>query len=184
MIFVLTGEGKGKTTCAIGMGIRAKGAGKKVLMVRFLKPKSGSSEDKVIDNIKNFHLKSFGRKGFFLPPSILKENPSLEEKGVKALGREDIELAQKAFNLTQRKAQSGKYQLVILDEVCVSLKFNLLKLEEVINFLEKYGKKLDLVLTGRECPSKIKTRADLITNFKEEKHYYKKRQQAKRGIEF
>ena len=107
MIYVLTGNGKGKTTSGIGMGIRAVGAGKKVLMVQFLKTKSLTSESKVIEKIKNFEIKSFGREGFFLPRKKLKRKPKprlwkvvLKKKGyafefIQLLPRSRIQLCEK-----------------------------------------------------------------------------------------
>ena len=164
MLYIFTGNGKGKTTAAVGMGIRAVGAGQKVLMVQFLKTGS-SSENKVIKKIENFEVRSFGRPGF---------GP---------LSKKDSELAEKGFNFAKKAAESQKYHLLILDEVNVALKFKLLKIKEVLSFLEKYGKKLDIVLTGRYCPKEIIKIADLVTNFQEIKHYYKKGIKARRGIE-
>ena len=165
MIYVFTGNGKGKTTCGVGLGIRAAGAGQKVLMVQFLKTGT-SSEIKVIKKIKIFEVRSFGRPGF---------GP---------LSKEDSELAKKGFNFAKKAAESKKYHLLILDEINVILKFKLLKIKEILDFLEKYAKKLDIVLTGRYCPKEIIKIADLVTEFKEIKHYYKKGIKAKKGREY
>jgi len=162
MIYVLTGNGKGKTTSAIGMGIRAAGAGKKVLMVQFLKD-GASSEVKVIEKIENFELKSFGRPGF---------GP---------YSKRDYELVKGGFLFAKK---SKKYNLLILDEINVVLGFKLLGVREIIAFLNDYGKKLDVVLTGRYCPKEIIKIADLVTEFKEVKHYFKKKVKARRGFEY
>lgn len=148
MIFVFTGNGKGKTTSAIGMGIRAVGAAKKVLMVQFLKT-GGSSEIKIIKKIKNFDIQQAS-------PNFLKK----KEAGIK------------------------KHDLIILDEINVALKFGLVDIKGVLAFLKKYGKKKNVVLTGRWCPKEIVKMADLATELKEIKHYYKKGVKAKKGIEF
>lgn len=186
MIYILTGNGKGKTTSAIGMGIRAAGAGKKVFAIRFLKPEGSSSEDKIIKKIANFNLKSFGRPGFFLPSSELKKTPALKKQGVKPLDKIDAKLAEQGFSLAKKKAKLGTCQFLILDEICVALKFRLLDQEKVLDFLKRYRENLDfdLVLTGRDCPAKIIKEADLVTRLKEEKHYYKKGYQPRKGIEF
>jgi len=165
MIFVLTGNGKGKTTSAVGMGVRAAGAGQKVLMVQFLKTGT-SSEINVIKKVRGFTIKSFGRSGF---------GPCSEK---------DYQLAKSGFLFAKKSADSEKYNLLILDEINLALDFKLLNLEEVIDFLKEYGRKLDVVLTGRYCPKEIMKIADLVTEFKEIKHYFKKRVKARKGIEY
>lgn len=171
MIFVFTGNGKGKTTAAIGMGLRASGARKKVLMVQFLKDGS-SSEIDAIKKIKNFQTKSFGRSGF---------GPYSEK---------DSRLAQLAFAFAKsaqdRSASGGKAKncdLLILDEINTALRWRLLDPKEVIEFLKRCAKKLDVVLTGRYCPKEIIGMADLVTEFKEVKHYFHKDVKARKGIE-
>ncbi|RLC34643.1 MAG: cob(I)yrinic acid a,c-diamide adenosyltransferase [Candidatus Nealsonbacteria bacterium] len=147
MIYVFTGNGKGKTSAAIGMAVRAVGAGEKVLMVQFLKD-GKSSEIKAIKKIKNFDIRQ-----------------------------------EKDLNFLEKTAKR-KYNLVILDEVNVAMKFGLLGVKEVSDILKQYRKKPDLVLTGRWCPKEIIKMADLVTELKEIKHYYKKGVKAKRGREY
>ena len=183
MIYVLTGNGQGKTTSGIGMGIRAVGAGKKVLMVQFLKVKSLSSENKIIEKIENFEIESFGRKGFFLPRKELERKPELKKIGVRALSKKDFQLAKRGFALVKKAAESKKYQLLILDEICIAIYFGLIDKKDILNFLKKFSKKtrsenteeLDIVLTGRYCPKEIIKIADLVTEMKEIKHYYKRK---------
>jgi cob(I)alamin adenosyltransferase len=185
MIFILTGNGKGKTTSAIGMGIRAVGAGGKVLMIQFLKP--GSSESKVIKKIKNFKIKSFGQRWFVLPKAELEKKPELKKTfGVRPIGKNDIQLAKEAFSLAERAARANIYNVIILDEICVVLKYKLLSQNRVFNFLKKYGNNIDIVLTGRYCPKEIIEAADLVSEIREIKHHYKKvkGQKAKKGIEY
>ena len=184
MIYILTGNGKGKTTSAIGMGIRAVGAKKKVLMISFLKAKNLSSENKIIKKIKNFDLETFGREGFFVPKNYLKVHPKLKKMGVNIATREDIALIKKGFNLAKKVVMSKKYDILILDEICVVLKFGFINEKIFLDFLKKYGQKLDIVLTGRNCPKKIIRIADLVTDLQEIKHYYQKGVKARRGIEF
>lgn len=147
MIYVLTGNGKGKTTSAIGMAIRAVGVGEHVLMIQFLKTGT-SSEVKVIKKIRNFDIRQ-----------------------------------EKDLNFFKKAIKIGKYNLIILDEINVAMKFGLLGVKEVSDVLKKYRQKPDLVLTGRYCPKEIIKIADLATEFKEIKHYYKKGVKAKIGRE-
>lgn len=165
MIYVLTGNGKGKTTSALGMGLRAAGAGKKVIMMQFLKD-SSSSEIKAVKKIGNFQIKSFGRPGFG------------------HYSAEDSRLVKSGFLLAKKSAESQKYSLLIMDEINIVLHFELIGIAEVIEFLMDYGKKMDIVLTGRYCPKEIIKMADLVTEFKEVKHHFKKGVIARRGIEY
>lgn len=182
MIFVLTGNGKGKTTAAIGMGIRAVGAGEKVLIVQFLK--SFSSESRIIKKIENFDLKIFGKRGFFVPKEYLKKHPQLKKFGVKIATKEVIDLIKKGFDFVKKSAISKKYHLLILDEICIVLRFRFIQEKEMVDFLKKYGKGLDIVLTGRNCPKKIIEISDLVTEMKEAKHYYHQGIKARKGIEY
>lgn len=187
MIYIFTGNGKGKTTAAVGMGIRAVGAGKKVLMVQFMKPDGGSSEIGVVNKIKNFEVKSFGRKGFYLPESEIKKNPDLKKWGVKPLGEKDIELAEKGILFAENKIKENngkKVDLLILDEINLVLNYKLLSRKKVVSFLKKWSKKIDIVLTGRYCPREILADGDLVTEMREIKHYYQQKKGAKKGIEF
>lgn len=176
MLFILTGQGKGKTTCAIGMGLRAAGAGRKVLMVQFLK--SGrTSENKVLEKIDGFDVKSFGSD-----VCISKENVS--ERNVK--------LAQVGFEFAKKSLLDKQCDFLILDEICVAMHFGLLGKKDVLDFLSlslrgaerRRSNPVDIVLTGRYCPQEILKIADLVTEFKEIKHYFQKGAKARRGIEF
>ncbi len=163
MIFILTGNGKGKTTSAVGMGVRASGAGKTVLMIQFLKDGS-SSENKAVAKIKNFKTKAFGRKGFA---------PYNEKDSV---------LAQKGLDFLRKEIKN--FQMLILDEINVALDKEIVGISEIMPILEKYGKVKDLILTGRNAPAVILKKADLITEFKEVRHYFKKGIKARKGIEY
>lgn len=147
MLFILTGDGKGKTTSAVGMGVRAAGAGLRVFMAQFLKT-GKSSEIKTIKQIRNFDIQQTGR------------------------------------NFFKKEVKIEKYDLLILDEINVALKFGLINLEELLTFLKKYNKKKYIILTGRWCPKEIMKIADMVTEFKEIKHYFKKGVKAKKGIEY
>jgi cob(I)alamin adenosyltransferase len=169
MIFVLTGEGKGKTTSAIGMGIRAAGAGKRVLMVQFLK--FPTSEAKVLSNLKNFFLKTFGEEGFLVPEETLEKE-------------KDRELAKEGFALAREWAEEGKCDFLILDELTWAINLSLLDKKDVLNFLKEFAGKIDIVITGRNCPEEILQIADLITEMKMIRHPYEKGIGPREGIEF
>ncbi len=168
MLQVYTGNGKGKTTAALGLGLRVVGAGKKVLLVQFLKDGS-SSELKVIRRIRNFEVRVFGRKGF-----ISKNN----------LTQKDFDLANQGFNFAQKAVQGKKYNLIILDEINVVVSLGLLKVEDLISLIKKTPLRTELILTGRQASKKIIQLADLVSEVKEVKHYFKKGIKARKGIEF
>ena len=168
MIHIYTGNGKGKTTAALGLALRAVGTGKKILLIQFLKDGS-SSELKAIRKIKNFEVKVFGKKGF-----ISKNN----------LTKKDFNLAQQGFNFAQKAIESKKYDLIILDEINLVVNFGLIKTEDLIKLIKKTSSKTELILTGRYASKKLIRLADLVTEMKETKHYFKKAFKARKGIEF
>lgn len=168
MIQIYTGSGKGKTTAALGLGLRAVGAGKKVLLIQFLKD-GKSSEIKIIEGIKNFGVKAFGRKGFVSKNNLLKE---------------DFNLASQGFNFAQEAVGSKKYDLIILDEINMANYFDLIKTEDLIDLIKKTPSKTELILTGRKANKKIVELADLVTEMKEIKHYYLNNIKPRKGIEF
>lgn len=168
MLQIYTGKGKGKTTAAIGLALRALGAGKKVLFVQFLKA-GKSSELKALQKFRNFHTQSFGR-------NVLLTRKNVSEK--------DEKLAVQGLWFAAREMHSGKYDLVVLDEINVAVQFRLLSLEELLELIKRRPKKVELVLTGRYAPKKLLQKADLATEMKEVKHYFRKGQQARKGIEF
>lgn len=182
MIFVLTGKGKGKTTSAIGMGIRALGAGKRVLMVQFLK--IPTSEAKVLSQLENFTLRIFGEKGFPVPKEVLEGNPKLFEEGGREIVEEDRELAKQGWELAKRYVEEERCDFLILDELTHAVNFGLLEKEEVFSFLEKFKDKLDIVITGRDCPKEILDMADLITEMQAIRHPYQHGAPPRKGIEY
>lgn len=183
MIYIFTGNGKGKTTAAIGTGIRAVGTGLKVLMIKFMKEKGVSSEDNILDKIQNFDLYTFGRKGFYLPKEMLEKNPKLK-KHFKPFEDIDYEFAEKGFNFVKEKVKSKAYDLYILDEICVALNFKLINEETVKKFFLENKENNDFILTGRNCPENIINIADLVTEMKEIKHPFEKGMKAKKGIDY
>ncbi len=167
-IHVYTGNGKGKTTSAIGLGIRAAGAGLKVHMLQFMKGRR-YSELNTLDNLKNFTYSQHGRDEF-----VNKKNPE----------KIDIDMAQEGFKHAKKLIKSNKYDMIILDEINVAVDFNLIALEDVLKLIKEKPEKLELVLTGRYANPKIIKIADYVTEMLEIKHPYQKGVQARKGFDF
>ncbi len=161
------GEGKGKTTCAVGLAIRALGAGLKVAFLQFFKPET-SSEVKILKSFapnllyKNFHITGF-----------VKGKPS---ERLKAKIREGYEFFKKLL-------LEGTFQLIVLDEFVYALKWNIIELNDFINLLQNRPQGVEIVITGREAPTELIDLADLVTEMRKIKHYYDKGVQARWGIE-
>lgn len=184
MIYVFTGNGKGKTTAAIGTGIRALGAGFRVLMVQFMKVKEISSEYNILSKLENFRLESFGRKGFYLPKEELEKNPQLKEKGFKPFSEIDYKMAEEGLEFIVNSIKDELYDLYIIDEICVALHYKLLDENRVKKLLIENRDKCDFILTGRYCPKWIIEIADLVTDMREIKHPFEKGIPAKKGLDY
>jgi cob(I)alamin adenosyltransferase len=168
LIHIYTGPGKGKTTAALGLGLRAVGAGYKVHVVQFMKGRRYSEIDS-IEKLPNFTISQHGRDEF-----VSKENPE----------KIDIDLAQKGFSYAKEIVKSGKYDLIILDEINVAIDFNLISLEDVLKLINEKPKKLELVLTGRYADPELIQIADVVTEMLEIKHPYQQGIMARKGIDF
>jgi len=168
MIHVYTGEGKGKTTAALGLALRALGQGKRVCLIQFMK-KGDFGEIKAFKKYKKITVKQFGRRSFV---------------NLKKPGLEDRQAAQKGIAYAKKAIKARKYKLVILDEINVAVKFNLLPLAKVLSLLKKVPLSTEIVLTGRFAHAKILKRADLVTEMKARKHYFNKGIRARKGIEY
>ena len=167
MIQVYTGNGKGKTTAALGLALRASGAGLKVYICQFLIGKS-YCELASLKKFKNIKVEQFGSTCF------LRRSPQ----------KKDIELAQAGFKAARKAIQAKCYSLVVLDEINVALKLKLIELEDVLRLIKGTPKEVELVLTGRSaCPEILKI-ADLVSEIRERKHYYRKGVRGRKGIEF
>jgi len=166
---VYTGDGKGKTSAAFGLALRAVGRGLKVYVIQFIKGGFDYGELYAVKNLPNLELKAFGHGKFItqVPPD-----------------EEDVELAKEAFTLAKQVVKSGKYDVIILDEINVAIHLGLLDLNEVIELIKNKPKGVELVLTGRHARSEIIENADLVTEMKEIKHPYKKGVKPRKGIEY
>ncbi|MBW2617746.1 MAG: cob(I)yrinic acid a,c-diamide adenosyltransferase [Deltaproteobacteria bacterium] len=170
LIQVYTGGGKGKTTCALGLALRAVGRGLRVEIIQFMKAPQSSGEHFAAPKLApNLEIIPTGRKGF-----ILKKDPDPE----------DVRLAQAGLETAAKALEGSGVDLLILDEVNVALSVGLLKLDEVAALLDKRPSAVELVLTGRDAPAEIIERADLVTEMVQVKHPYQKGVGAREGIEF
>ena len=166
-VHVYTGNGKGKTTAALGLSLRAVCAGKKVFFGQFVKGMT-YSELKAVDFLPNFVMEQFGRASF------IHGKPD----------EEDIKAAKKGLEKLKKVLTEGNYDLVVMDEVNIALYFKLLTPSEVVEAVNNRAEHVEVVLTGRYAPEEIIELADLVTEMKEIKHYYQKGINARKGIEF
>lgn len=167
MIQIYTGHGKGKTTAAIGAAIRASGAGMNVFIAQFVKGMH-YSELEVLKNIPSITLEQFGRDCF------------IEKEPTQA----DIDAAQMGWKKVKVLFQEEKYQMLILDELCIALYYKLIDINEVIEQLKNADEKKEIIITGRNAPDALVELADLVTKMREIKHYYNNGTQARKGIEY
>jgi len=168
LIQVYFGNGKGKTTAALGLALRAAGRGKEVLIIQFMK-KWDYGELHSIQLIPQITIKTFGTKDF------------VHKGKAKEI---DYQEAKKAFIEGVQAANSGQYDMIIFDELNVAIYFELLELQEVVDFLEEKPEEVEIIITGRNTPKEIIDKADLVTEMCEIKHPYQKGIQARIGIEY
>ena len=164
---VYTGEGKGKTTAALGLSLRSAGAGLKVFIAQFVK---GMEYSELIA-LKRFNdlicIKQYGRDCFIFGRPAEK----------------DIEAAQHGLREVGSVIRSGAYQVVVLDEVTIATFYKLISVEDVIELIDTKPEHVEIVITGRYAHEKIIERADLVTEMLEIKHYFQKGVAARNGIE-
>ena len=169
LVQVYTGDGKGKTSAAFGLALRAVGRGLKVYVIQFIKGGFDYGELYAIEPFSNFKLKAFGRGKFVtdVPPT-----------------EDDFKLAKEAIELAKKVVSGGEYDVVVLDEINVALHLKLVEIEEVADLIRRKPKHVELILTGRYAPSEIVESADLVTEMKEVKHPYTKGITPRKGIDY
>lgn len=166
---VYTGNGKGKTTAAIGQAVRAAGFGLKTFIAQFMK-EFPYNELKSLNLLNEWiTIEQFAGDDFVYKKELPPES--------------EIKKAVDGLNLAKEKMLSGEYDLIILDEALVSIYFKLLTTEQIIEFIYDKPLKVELILTGRYCPAEIIEKADLVTEMTELKHYYQQGVLSRRGIE-
>jgi cob(I)alamin adenosyltransferase len=166
-IQVYTGEGKGKTTAALGLALRAAGAGLRVFIAQFIKKKI-CSEHKAFERFGDLVTISQFGTGFI--------------RGQRR-SESEVSSAQRGLTEVTRLIASGEYDIVILDEINVAMQTGLISIGSVLKLLDEKPSQVEIVLTGRHADKRIIRRADLVTEMKEIKHYMKKGVNARKGIE-
>ena len=170
LVLINTGPGKGKTTAAFGVALRALGQGYRVLILQFMKGRANIGEIKALTHIDlPLEIKQYGRAVFFKS---------------RACEPIDIYLATKGLAEFCEAMANGRYDLIILDEIIVAIDFGLLNLEDVKNAIAQKPPELHLILTGRNAPGELIEIADLVTEMQAIKHPFSQGVNAQKGIEY
>jgi len=165
---VYTGDGKGKTTAAFGLALRAVGHGWRVLVIQFMKGDPSYGEVQAARQLPGLEVKQFG-----LPTFVERGNPKPE----------DIALARQGMAAADQALRSGKYQLVILDEINVAVDYGLVRLEDLVALIERCPREVELVLTGRSAKRPVIERADLVSEVRNVKHPFDRGVVSRVGID-
>jgi cob(I)alamin adenosyltransferase len=169
IVITFTGNGKGKTTAALGVSLRAAGHGMKTLMIQFIKEKGKSGEQNICPSfLQSVEIYPFGI-GFIFRG----DDP-----------RPHMEIAEQAWIFMEERLKQKKYQLLVLDEIAVVLNLGLLPLEKITNFLRKRDDELHVILTGRDMPAEIERMSDIVTEMREVKHHFRDGTPATKGLDF
>ncbi len=169
LVQIYTGDGKGKTTAALGLALRAAGHGLRTYIGQFMKGQDYGELRSAGMLSPYLTIEQYGR------PTLIHVHEATPE---------DVRLAHEGLDRARAAMCSGSYDIVVLDEVCVALHFGLLTLAEVVVFLEQRPAGVELILTGRRAPVELIARADLVTEMREVKHPYARGVPARRGIEY
>lgn len=164
---IYTGNGKGKTTAAIGLAVRAALAGERVFIGQFIKGMR-YSELSLPNYIENIVIEQFGRECFII------RDPETK----------DLEVARKGLARSREVISSREFGVVILDEIFIAFHYRLISSMDIRRLMLSKPKEVELVLTGRNAPAEIIREADLVTEMREIKHYYSKGVLAREGIEY
>ena len=166
-VHIYTGNGKGKTTAALGLSLRALGAGKKVYFAQFVKGETYSEVKAIQQFLPKITIKQYGLQCF------THEKPS----------QSDIDAARAGLKEIFEIIASGEYDLIVLDEANIAIYYTLFTDEELIHIIKQKPEETEIVITGRYATDKLIDFADLVTEMKEVKHYYNQGVQARKGIE-
>ena len=169
LIMVITGDGKGKTTAALGQALRALGHGKKVLVIQFMKGRKYGEVLCAEQCLPNLTVRLCGLDSF-----VMRGNPAPV----------DVELAKQGLDLARNAILSEEYNMVILDEINVAMDFGLVPVDAVVSMLKHKPASVDVILTGRYAPKAIVDLADTVSEVKEIKHHYSQGIKERAGIEF
>lgn len=169
LVQVFTGNGKGKTTAALGAVLRAAGHGRRVFIVFFMKGDYAYGEYQALAKFPNVEISQFGFRKFVDPANIKPE---------------EREQAARALAAAREAVTSGRYDLVVLDEINVALGYQLITLDEVLKLIADRPPQVELILTGRYADARLLEAADLVTEMVKVKHPYDKGIPARQGIEY
>ena len=173
LVIINTGTGKGKTTAALGMALRAAGHGQKVLILQFIKGAWKTGESKIMERLRpEIEMIQLG-KGFI----------KIEDGKLK-ITQKDRDDAARSLQFARGKIINGSYDMVILDEMNNLLAYGLIETEEIIRLIEERPKASSIVLTGRGAPEELIDIADTVSEVREIKHAYSRGIKAKKGIEY
>lgn len=169
LVQVYTGNGKGKTTASLGLALRAVGRELMVCMIQFVKGCDSCGEHMAAARLSPFFtIVQMGHHGWL---------------GKGATGPEAERMAHEALRVSREAVCGGRYDLVILDEINTAVSHGLVSVEELLSLIRDKGERVELVLTGRNAAPEIIEAADLVTEMREIKHYYKAGVKARIGIE-
>ncbi len=169
LVEVFTGNGRGKTTAALGVALRALGHGLRVCVIYFMKGDFPYGEQKALSQLANLSFTRFGREGFIEPTNLKPE---------------DSEQAAQALRAARQAVLDGKYDLVVLDEVNLAVAWKLVDVADVIELIKQKPDNVEIILTGRYADNKLIELADLVTEMVEVKHPYTEGVLARRGIDY
>lgn len=169
LLLVYTGNGKGKTTAALGLSFRALGHNQNVGFLQFMKGSRNYGEVKISAMFPQLTFVQSGRESF-----VSYEDPDPI----------DIQMAQEGLSLAKKWFEEKNFDLIVLDEILVAVAFKLISLEQVLNLVQGRPPELNLVLTGRYAPPEIMEIADTVTEMIEHRHAYQRGVEAKAGMEF
>jgi len=166
-IHIYTGNGKGKTSAATGLAIRAAGRGLKVYIGKFMKGRS-SGEDIMLQGLNNIEVEKYGKKSLQKTEKADKEQAILAHEGLKKL---------------KEKMHNKSYDIIVADEIFLPLHFGALNLTDILELIEQKPNRIELVMTGRKAPEEAIREADLVTTMEKTKHYWDDGIGARLGIE-
>lgn len=169
LVEVFTGDGKGKTTAALGVVVRAVGQGLRVRVIYFMKGNYPYGERNALKHLPNVSFQAFGHEHFVDP-----ENVKEEER----------EQARQALRAAREALASGDFDLVVLDEVNLAASWKLIDVEDVVRLVEDKPQNVELILTGRRADKRLIELADLVTEMKEVKHPFRRGIEARRGFDY
>jgi cob(I)alamin adenosyltransferase len=169
MIQVYTGNGKGKTTAALGQALRAMGHGMKVFMIQFMKGRTYGELMTCESCLPDLTIVMSGRDEF-----VKKGEPE----------DVDLRMAREGLDLARKVVEEGEHHMLILDEINVAIDYGLLPLEEVLDLLRSCPRELEVICTGRYAPTELMDLADMVSEVREVKHHYQQGVKMRKGIEY